>query len=298
MQTAISISKGNTAELTVTIPWDRINKTYTELFDATLQHVEVEGFRRGKAPRDLAAKHINKSKVYEETLKKIIPQVYSDLVKEHELKPISQPRIEMLSIEEHKDWRIKFMIAQTPTVKMGDYKAAIAKLKDKSPDIWVPGKEEKKKEQKVTMDQVLEAFMTAVTIELSPVLVEEETNRLLSEMYEELKKLGLTVDQYLQAQSKTSDGLRKEYTQRAEKTLALQFALTELAEKENITVEQAEIDTVINSGKTDQEKENLRKQSYYITSLLRRHKSLDFLMKLAGVESVPPTSSEPKVKGK
>lgn len=292
LQTAIKKIEGNTTELTVTIPWSRAKDEYAKLLDQTISEIQVEGFRKGKAPRELAEKQVNTARVLEETLKKIIPDIYAELVKENDLKPIASPKVELIEAEVEKDWRVRFTVAGIPVVTLGDYKKKLEELKAKKPQIWVPGKSEEKKEQKASIDLMLETLMTAVTVEVSPILIEEETNRLLSEMFDELKKLGLTVDQYLQAQGKNADALRTEYTDRAKKSLALQFALAEIAEKEKIIVEPTEVDTVINQAKTDAEKENLRKQQYYISSLLRRQKTLDHLMKLAGVERESEKPSE------
>ncbi len=272
-----------TIELTITIPWTDVTATYEEVINHMVSEAELPGFRKGKAPREMVEKSLEKTKVYEEALKTLIPTSYNAAVTEQKIKPIVNPKIELKEASEGKDWIFRALTCEKPAVTLEDYKKAIVDLKAaKGKKIWTPGTEPKEedKETKPTMDELLVALYGAVKAQLPALLTEHEANRLLSELIDQTKKLGLTVEQYLASTGRTADGVRHEYEEQAKRTLTLEFALEEIADKEGILVSDDDIDAVIKTGKTDEEKEALKAQRYYLASVLRRQKTLDFLASL------------------
>ena len=145
MQTAINRQENKTIELTVTIPWLKVKDAYDKLFEKALSYVEVEGFRKGKAPKNLTRDKVDKEKVYQEVIKEIVPAFYLEAIKELALRPIVSPKVELLKAKENEDWQFKASICEKPEIKLGDYKKAIIELKQaKRTKIWVPGEENKK----------------------------------------------------------------------------------------------------------------------------------------------------------
>ncbi|RJR16191.1 hypothetical protein C4579_00540 [Candidatus Microgenomates bacterium] len=281
MQTALERKPGNTIELTITLPWKTIEASYQKIFELLLAEVALPGFRKGKAPRDLASKQIDKSKVYEEVIKEVLPKAYAEALQEHKLAPIMHPAIEVVSADEGKDWKVKATTCEKPTVTLKDYQKAITTLKkDKKGKIWTPGKNEAadKKEEGPTVGEVLDAIYSAIEVEISTFLVDHEVNRMLSNLLSETQKLGLTVEQYLQSQGKTAESLRQEYADEVKKNLSLEFALEEIADKENVTVADSEIDSMIKNAKTDEERKAIESRRYYVTSVLRRQKTISKLL--------------------
>lgn len=278
MQEPLTRKTGNQVEWIVTLPWQSINETYERITKHLMEHIEVAGFRKGKAPADLAKKHIDDAKVYEEVLKELIPKVYADSVKAHNLKPILSPKVEVIEADKEKPWKFKIVTAEKPPITLGNYRQAITKMKSaKKATVIVPGKENQKQEE-VTLADVLDALAAEIKVELPEILVEQEVTRMLSNLVDQTQKLGLTVEHYLQSQGKTSDALREEYKRDAQKTLSLEFALEEIADKENITIDNKDIDVFIDQAKSAQDKKALTDQRYYIANLLRRQKTVAALL--------------------
>ena len=241
----------------------------------------MDGFRKGKAPKDLVEKQINKTKVYEEVVKDIVPKAYSKAISENKLVPVTAPKIEVLKAKEGEEWVLKATIALRPKVNLKNYKEKIKEFKKGKVKIWTPGqKEEKKEEAKPSIDELINIILAEIEIELPDLLVTEEANRLLSNLVDQTQKLGLTVEQYLMSKGKTSEQLRAEYATQASKNITVEFALSEIADKENITVAPKDLDDLIAKVQNPQERENLKKDSYYLAHLLRQQKTLDFLNSL------------------
>ena len=103
---------------------------------------------------------------------------------------------------------------------------------------------------------------------------------MLSNLIDQTKKLGLTVDQYCASTGKTIESLRHEYEEEARRIITLELSLGEIADKEGIHVEEKDIDEVIKTAKTPQEREGMEKEKYYLASILRRQKTIQFLASL------------------
>ena len=122
--------------------------------------------------------------------------------------------------------------------------------------------------------------MEAVNITIPEILVDSETDRLLSQTLDEVKRLGMTLDQYLSSTGRNPQALRDEYKKKAEGDIKLEFALGKIAEEEKITVEEKEIEEAIQKAKDENERKHLSANRYLLANILRNQKTLDFLKNL------------------
>lgn len=282
--TAIQKEPNGTIRLTITIPNADIKRTWEEVMAEIVKSAEIQGFRRGKAPRKLVEEKANKEKVREEVLKKLLPIAYTEAIKTQGIKPIINPKIHIEKLEdpqtlseqsESKGWQFTALTCETPKIKLGGYKENIKKITAKS-KIIIPGKES----IPAKFDDIVKALLDSVTAEIPGILIDNETDRLLSQTLEDVKKLGLTLDQYLSSTGKNPQTLREDYRKKAENDIKLEFALLKIAEEEKITVEEKEITEAINASKSDEERKSLENNHYLLASILRQQKTLDFLKNL------------------
>lgn len=282
MTSALERLPKHTIKLTVTLTWPEVKSTYEKVLNKVVNEAEVAGFRKGKAPRELVEKRLDKTKLYEEVLKETVPKAYSDALKEHSLSPIVSPRISVLEAAEGKNWQFQAVTCLAPVVILKDYRSEIAKLKG-AKKIWVPGKDLKKQteedKQGIGLSEVLKVLLNQSEIEIPNMLVEDQVNKKLSDLIDQVKQLGMTVEQYLLSKGLTSDTLRAQYAKEALDTLKLEFILEKVADAEKIIVSEKEIEEAINKITDSGQKEALQSQKYYIGMLLRRQKTLDTLTK-------------------
>jgi FKBP-type peptidyl-prolyl cis-trans isomerase (trigger factor) len=111
-------------------------------------------------------------------------------------------------------------------------------------------------------------------------IVESELNHRLSKLVDDVQKIGLTVDQYLKSKNLTMDTVKENFKREIEDTYKLEFLLSEVADKEGIKVEQSEIDKLFVNIKDEKEKQFAMQNSYYYASVLRKQKTIDFLLAL------------------
>lgn len=270
-----------TIELTLAIPWDNIQKTYNEVVEDFVKETELPGFRKGKAPKSAVEEKLDKTKVYEEVLQRLIPKLYSEAVQQEKIHPIVMPKINLLEAKEGQEWKILAITCEKPDITLGAYKEAIHDLKISKKKIWLPGQDTKKDDEKVPLDELLNVVYKSITAVIPKILLDQEVNRLLSDLIDQTKKLGLTVEQYLASTNRTADGIRHEYEEQAKRTLTLEFGLEAIADREGIIISDDDINAVIKTAKSDDERKAMENQKYYLATILRRQKTIDMLANLS-----------------
>jgi FKBP-type peptidyl-prolyl cis-trans isomerase (trigger factor) len=276
----------NTVELIIDIPKQEIKNVYQKAFLSLQKELTLPGFRKGSVPKEMAEKNIKKEKVYEKLIADLVPKIYEEIIKKESLTPLSLPKIELLKAKEEEDWQIKITLAQRPTVDLKNLKTIIQKIKaeQKKEEIWVPGKTQKEKENQEVKNQkllnlILNALLKEVPCEISDLLIEEELNHRLVSLLDDIKKIGLTVDAYLKSKNLTIEQLKEQYRKEIEETYKLEFILLAIADKENITVEKQDLEKIF-VNLSSEERKKVEENSYFYASILRKQKTLDFLINL------------------
>lgn len=275
MTSALNRLPDGTIELTITIPWEEVVKTREEVVSSLAKTAELPGFRKGKAPKKLLEQKLDQEKVREEILKILLPKAVNESVTQHKIRPILSPQIAMKKIDEGTDWEFVARTCESPDVDLDNYKDAVKNVTAKS-KIIVPGKTP----SKPSLDDIIKAILESVKVTVPSLLIENEVNHLLSQMIDEIKRLGLSLDQYLSSTGKTTEQVRSDYEKKAGNDITFELALQKIADEESIQVEKKEIDEAILKAKTDEERKNLETNRYLLARILRQQKTLDFLTKL------------------
>ena len=100
-------------------------------------------------------------------------------------------------------------------------------------------------ERKAENDRKAEALETAsknITVDIPPVMVDNEVTRMLREMEMRLAQQGMQLEQYLQFAGTDIAKLREQYRETAEKNVRTGLMLEEVAKAENIKVEASDLD--------------------------------------------------------
>lgn len=118
-------------EINVVLPAKKLEEQRDGVVKDFLAHVEVDGFRKGNVPKDIAMKEINPMKVLEEMAQRAISSVYVDILQKEDIKAIGHPQIMITKIAEEADLEFKITTAIMPEIKLGDYKK-IAKTENKT----------------------------------------------------------------------------------------------------------------------------------------------------------------------
>jgi FKBP-type peptidyl-prolyl cis-trans isomerase (trigger factor) len=291
--TTLKSLEKNTSEILLKIQNPEIKEEYEKAIKKIIEDFEAPGFRKGKAPREIVEKNINQEKVASMLVQNLLPKKYSEAIQEHKLQPIVDPKIyieepkNISEILDDKDLTIKIVVAEAPIVDLKNYSEKIKGSAAKS-KIWTPEKGEKQEEKPETQEEkdqkkfimIIDELLKTCSVETADMIVESETNRLLSQTLEEIKKLGLSLEEYLKNTGKTAEMIQKETKEKAENNLKLEFIFNAIAKEQKIEVIQADIDNIIAQIKDEKQKEEAKKNSYQIAPVLLRQKVINFLMTL------------------
>lgn len=120
----VSVEKLPTSEavLNVDLTWDELEKASDKAYRKLVKQVDIQGFRRGKAPRSLLERRLGKEYIYQEGLDDLINETYRSALKEHELTPITQPELDAPTFEMGQPYHFSVKVPILSPVTLGDYK--------------------------------------------------------------------------------------------------------------------------------------------------------------------------------
>ena len=76
------------------------------------------------------------------------------------------------------------------------------------------------------------------------------------------------------------ESLKAQFRKETEDTYKLEFILAEISDKENIKVEQVDLNKLFVNIKDEKERIKAEQNSYYYATILRKQKTLDYLISL------------------
>lgn len=279
----------NTYQFDIVVPKAEVAAKYDLAFGLLAKELTVEGFRKGNVPKKIAEKHLTKDEIYKKAINELIPVLYKEILDKEKVKPIISPKIELIKAEDGKDWEIRITIAEKPNIELKNYKKIVQDItaKEKKEDIWVPGQSGEKKEKpdeeaakRTLLNKVLDAILNNVKVEIPDLLIEDELNKRLAQLVDDVRKAGLTLENYLRSKNETIDSIKAKYRKEIEEIYKLEFALDEISDDAKITVGQEDLDKVFATIADEKAREEAKKNSYFYASVLKRQKTLDFLVSL------------------
>lgn len=242
-------------EIILNIPANLIEQTRDEVVKEFASEVTIPGFRKGMAPFSKVAPTLNKAKVDEHILSHILPKMFADAVEKEKIRPAMYPRFEAMSMQDGQDWKIMAIVCELPKITLGEYKK---KLKGKN------------------TNEILEELPNVIKFKIPQILVDEEVNGRLGQLLERINKLGLEIESYLKSVGKTVESLKAEYQEQAQKAIAIEMILNEIANQEKVEVSEDEINQYIKATGADLKQVNPENKNMLARIIMRR-KALEII---------------------
>lgn len=110
------------AKLTIEASAEEFEAAIEKAYQKNKSKMNIQGFRKGKAPRKIIEKMYGAGVFYEEAANVIIPDAYAKAVDECDLEIVSQPSVDVVQVEAGKPFIFTAEVAVKPEVKLGDYK--------------------------------------------------------------------------------------------------------------------------------------------------------------------------------
>ena len=120
-------------ELVFDVASQRVDAAYDRVLQRLGQRVKIEGFRPGKAPREVLEARIGPTALREEVIDSLIPQLVAEALTEHNLDAVDRPQVEVAELERGRPGRFTAKITVPPEVQLPD----LAALKVERPSTTV-----------------------------------------------------------------------------------------------------------------------------------------------------------------
>lgn len=112
----------NMAKLTIEVPAEQVEKAIQGAYLRERKNINIPGFRKGRAPRNLIEKMYGKEIFYNDAIDAMMPQAYAEALDECGEEIVSRPQIDIVQIESGKPFIFTAEVAVKPGVELGQYK--------------------------------------------------------------------------------------------------------------------------------------------------------------------------------
>ena len=122
MNTNIEKQENNIVKIDIEIPAKEAVTYYNNAAKKMAQYVNIPGFRKGKAPRNIIEQNIGEDRIKHEALETALPKIFSEVIRENEFDVVAQPYVESYDYKIGEDLKITAKIELRPEVTLGEYK--------------------------------------------------------------------------------------------------------------------------------------------------------------------------------
>jgi trigger factor len=119
MQVSIESSKGLERQVKVVVPAEKIDSEVLQRLQKATKTVNIKGFRKGKVPLNVVKQQYGKA-VRQEVMGEVVNSSFYDAIKQEDLKPVGQPKIEGIVDNDGQDLEYTATFEVYPEVKLAD----------------------------------------------------------------------------------------------------------------------------------------------------------------------------------
>lgn len=114
---------GSRVHFEVTVTKELFEHALDHAFEEKIQNVEIKGFRKGKAPRNVYEAHYGVESLFDEAINHAIQDTYYEAVTENNIQVVAQPKIDLdvQAIKRGVDFTYTVTVAVKPEVTLGEY---------------------------------------------------------------------------------------------------------------------------------------------------------------------------------
>ncbi len=122
MNHSVEKLSSNKVKITFQIPAEAFDEAMQKSFLKNRSRINVQGFRKGKAPRKLIESMYGEGVFYDDAFDSLFPDAYQAAVKENDLQPVDQPQVDIGQIGSGKELQFTCEVYVRPEVTLGEYK--------------------------------------------------------------------------------------------------------------------------------------------------------------------------------
>jgi len=123
MSSILEKKENNVATITINVTSEDFNKALEVAYKKNRSKFNIDGFRKGKAPRQIIENRYGEGVFFEDALDVAFPDEYEKAIEEHNLKPVNMPamtKLDKIGKEEGATFTIE--VELEPEFELGEYK--------------------------------------------------------------------------------------------------------------------------------------------------------------------------------
>ncbi len=135
MNTKFEKQENNIVKVEIEVPAKEAVNYYNNAAKKLSQYVNIPGFRKGKAPRNIVEQNIGEERIKHEALESALPKIFADVIKDNDFDVVTQPYVESYDFKIGEDLKITAKLELRPEVTLGKYKDLTVEVEAyKTPD--------------------------------------------------------------------------------------------------------------------------------------------------------------------
>ncbi|MGY2004462.1 trigger factor [Blastococcus sp. SYSU DS1024] len=87
--------------MAIEVPWGDLDHAFGEVYKELGKQVRVPGFRPGKVPNRVLDQRLGRPVVLEQVVQHAVPEIYSEVVRENQVRVLGQPEIEVTRLDDN-----------------------------------------------------------------------------------------------------------------------------------------------------------------------------------------------------
>ncbi|MGY1752384.1 trigger factor [Blastococcus sp. SYSU D01042] len=104
--------------MAIEVAWGDLDHAFGEVYKELGKQVRVPGFRPGKVPNRVLDQRIGRPVVLEQVVQHAIPEVYSEVVRENQVRVLGQPEIEVTKLEDNETLEFTAEVDVAPQLEL------------------------------------------------------------------------------------------------------------------------------------------------------------------------------------
>ncbi len=120
LSVAVEELPGSQLSLTVEVPRADVDKAFERALQRFQSKAKIEGFRPGKAPRELVEARVGPAALREEAIELLVPEIVRQVLEDKDIEALERPRVEIAEFERGRDARFTAKVTVYPDVTLPD----------------------------------------------------------------------------------------------------------------------------------------------------------------------------------
>ncbi len=157
MKATIEKEPQNVVKIHIEVPAADAVEAYNKACKKLAQYVNIPGFRKGKAPRNIVEQNIGEDRIKHEALESELPKIMDKVIEENKLNVATQPYVESYDFKIGEDLKITAKVELMPEITLGEYKSLTLEVGGlKQPENAVDEQLETLRKQAAALELVVE----------------------------------------------------------------------------------------------------------------------------------------------